>query len=320
MRLALLLLLASASASAQPLTVFPEPSGDANRVCASHETTHVCRVGHNGETEIVVSRGGRDVARWNTAAGVQAGPFAVFASDLDRDGGQDLIVAALTAVSNGLGVEYWTVGVLPDGARAPAYSFQVEDFSPAGQSFGHDGDRLVLWATDWLESDDPSGRRPSGMYFTGRPFTLSSRGLFPVASLPVRARRLLNSFDRSAAGGPVGHLSDRRAESRRTDPAFTGCRQHNETLTVQSVREASNEQGARYLVLDVGRGRGISYMRDGYAPNEEGLTHLGDRDTGRLFPAEYLPPGLKDTLPGHELRLTTCVADGDWDRARVLWL
>ncbi|HIG73503.1 MAG TPA: hypothetical protein EYQ24_02660 [Bacteroidetes bacterium] len=312
----LALALLAASASAQPLTVFPEPAGDRAESCTALDEVRVCRVESVGEASLVVSREGDEVARWAAPSHAQAGEFAAFAGDLDRDGGRDLIVASLTAVSNGLGVAYWRVEVVPDGASAPAYAFQAEDFGPRGTSFGQHRGRLILWATDWTESDDPSGRRASGMYLVGRPFALTSAGLAPAPGLPIRARRLLHSFDRSDPAGPVGWLSDRRAESRREDPAFGGCRQRGEIVTVRSVREATDEDGGRFLSIDVGRE--LAYLRTGYVPDAEDITHLGDAESGRIYPAAYAPPALADALTGRDLTLTTCAED-DGVRARVLW-
>ncbi|MEM1056237.1 MAG: hypothetical protein AAGI52_11970 [Bacteroidota bacterium] len=320
MRTVLLLLLTSATTSvaAQPLVTFPEPTGEWRRLCTSHDAIRVCRIVEDGAAHLVVSRDGREVTRWETPNSVQAGGFGAFSSDLDRDGERDLVILERIAVSNGIAISTWIGRVLPQGARTPAYTFQLRDASATGGSFGHDGDRLVFWATTWANSPDPSGQRGIGYYFVGRPFTLTSRGMRPYSRLPVRARRLLESFqrERHSQDGPNGWLSDRRAESRRVDPVLSGCRQQHEPVTVRSVREAT-ERDARYFVLDVGRE--ITYLKGGFDRDDEDITHLGDASTGRLFPREYRPAGLAQTLAGRDLRLTTCAEKGG-TQTRVLWL
>ena len=313
---ALALFALASGARAQPITAFSVPAGDSAERCAEHAALRVCRSEHDGEATLTVTEGARRLATWPAEYSVQAGDFAAFTTDLDRDGGRDLVVASLTSVSNGLGVAYWTVDVLPDGASAPAYSFEAEDFDARGRSFAHDRGRLIVWATDWISAPDPRGRRPEGMYFMGRPFTLASGGLAPARSLPIRARRLLNSFSRDEAGGPVGWLSDRRAESARTDLALAGCRQRREEISVGAVHARQDDYGGPYLAIVAG---GTEFPYGPGASGEDTLTHLGDAASGRLFPVHYAPAGLAARLRGGSFALTTCT-DGDWAKARVLWM
>ena len=211
---------------------------------------------------------------------------------------------------------YWTVDVLPAGASAPAYSFQAEDFGASGTSFAHDEGRLVVWATDWISAPDPNGRRREGMYLTGRPFTLAAGGLTPATGFPLRARRLLNSFSRDETEGPIGWLGARRAESLRTDLALAGCRQRPEEVAIGDVTPREGDYGGAYFSLATGDGE-LAYGPG--ASGEGAITHLGNAASGRLFPAEYMPPDLPALLRGGTFRLTTCT-DGDWVKARVLWL
>ena len=86
--------------------------------------------------------------------------------------------------------------------------------------------------------------------------------------------------------------------------------------TDQLELEATDEDGGRFLSIDVGRE--LAYLRTGYVPDAEDITHLGDAESGRIYPAAYAPPALADALTGRDLTLTTC-AEGDGVRARVLW-
>lgn len=310
---------ADAPASGEPiappdaLVAFDEPGGSYENSCTERGPTEVCRRESGGAAAIVVSENGREVASWPVARGAQAGEFAVFASDLDRDGERDLIVATLTAVSNGLGVAYWTVDVLASGAEAPAYSFDAEDFSARGLGFDTHEGRDIVWATEWLSADDPSGARGEGTYLVGRPFVLGSDRLTPEADLPVRARRLLGDFDRDPKIGPVGWLSHEDATDVDADPAWDGCSPRDQAVTITETRDDADTFGSASTLLTLAD-RDLRY---GYSASgdTDPLAYLGDDASGRLFPADYRPAGLETRLTGGPLRLSECASG-----VRVLWL
>lgn len=318
MRLVLpLLLLAPLVARAQ-LTPWPEPDPrESTRpvLCAERAGIRVCRSAtDDGEFSFVAEGGGRLAASWRADGGLHTG-FRVFDGDLDGDGGTELLVANLDGVSNGLGVAYWTVYVLPADALVPAYRFRSEEFGAGGGSFETWRGRPVVWATQWRGGPDPSGRRGDGLYLVGRPFVLGADGLEPATALPVRARRLLDSFERDDRG-PVAWLSDRRAETRGTDPAVDGCRRTVERGTVRTAEDTVGDGATRYLLVTLDTGRRLSYGRVGGGDEPAEITYLGA--DGRLFPPGYRPSDLPYWLTGRAVRVETC-ADDDV-RTRVLWL
>jgi len=224
---------------------------------------------------------------------------------LDLDGGRSgLVVAAREAISNGLGVEYWTMFVVPDGASEPAYQFTAEDLGPDSAPFATWNGKTVFWATEWQTADDPSGRRGPGTYLVGRPFRLGPTGLIPATTLPVRTRRMLSDFRRES-GGPVAWLASRRAETRRVDP-FGAGRAGGERAEIVEVGEVADGYP---LTVRVG-GRRRTFQVDPWAGGDT-AARLADGATGRVFPPEYRPAG----LVGRSVRLGTGP-----DGSSVIWL
>ena len=282
MRLLILLLcLTAAPVAAQDIVAFPEPTRQANQdVCTSAPPIRVCRHASENGGRVVMSRDGEETVRWSASSPGIFDDLRVFRLSNDR-----YLVAVLDAVSNGLGVATWTLAVT-DGERV-VYRFVARDFDPEGGSFGmelrHPSGRRsqpVIWATEWQASDDPSGRRGPGYYLIGRPFYFSADGLVPAAHLPIRARRLLYSF-RRGPGGPVAWLSDRRAESRRRDPFWSG-----------------RPSGTPGVIASIDLTRATVVVRAGDQDMEvsleswiggAGTGRFGALASGRLFPPEYVP-------------------------------
>lgn len=285
---------------AQTVAVSDSAAADGSGArCVRLGETTVCHTHTDAGSTVTVRE------RTQERASYEAGPSEGF--DLRAFAvGDLLVVATLDNVSNGLGVTYWTLGVIPQGARAPAYSFTVEDFSPTGDSFGTWRGRAVLWATEWTTMPDPAGRRPPGMYVVGRPFTLGDDGLVPVRGLPIRARRFLRTFSRET-GTPVEWLSERRAETLRTDPALVGLAPTTTRGTVTAASWDVSRPSWEALAVTLRTDDGLLTVRSAAgAPGDEAaptFTHLGDAPTGRLWPADYRPADVSAWLAGRPARL-----------------
>lgn len=307
MRLLLALFAVPVAALAQTAAPFSGPVrlGDGT-LCTERQRLRLCLT----DAHIVASIDDAEVGRWPAGGfGAQA-DLRAFALDLDDDGDEETVVAHREAVSNGLAVATWTVYVVEDEEDlfVPAYSFAVRDFSPRGGSFAVRNGRPLIWATEWLDADDPSGRRGPGYYLVGRPFVLTRTGLEPALDLPLRSRRLLYDF-RVERGGPVAWLSDRRAETRRTDP-FDAGRPGGTSGTIEAVEDA--DDGYR-LTLRLGE-RTQAALVDPWARTSsevEAVVRLGDGASGRVFPVEYRPAH----LVGRQVRLGAAVGG-----RHVLWL
>lgn len=292
---ALLLLFVPLAVAAQSVQPFTEVATEGRGLCVERAAERVCwqSVGEDGDGRIEARRNDGTV-RWDTEPlGAQSG-LRAFRVRLGE--GMGLVVALRTAVSNGIGVETWTLVVLPDDASAPTVRFEARDIGADGAPLATWRGETVYWATDWQDADDPSGRRGNGFTFVGRPFVLGHDGLVPVTTLPIRSRRMLYDF-RQEPGGPVAWLADRRAETRRRDPFWDG-----------------RPSGERGEIVEAGEGDAYAYplavrvggqRRTVEVGGLEGV-RLGDAATGRLFPAVYRPAD----LVGRRVRVG----------ARVVWL
>ncbi|MEO0557069.1 MAG: hypothetical protein AAF170_02680 [Bacteroidota bacterium] len=291
-----LLSLITTPVAAQSLVAFPEPTRtDSGAICTRFEAVRVCRQPDGDDGHVVVKRNGRETLRWSASYPGLFDDLRVFRLPDDR-----LLVAVLDAVSNGISISTRTLTVT-DG-NTVLYSFMARDFDPDGGSFGVWNRQPVLWATVWRGMDDPSGRRGPGYYLVGRPFFLGPDGLMPVADLPIRVRRLLHSFQRGP-GGPVAWLSDRRAESRRHDPFWSG-RSSGTPGIITSVDLASST-----VTVRVGD-RDKEVRLNAWAGGED-RGRFGDAATGRLFPPGYMPTNIEGQL--------VQIGDGP-DGLVVLWI
>jgi hypothetical protein len=124
---------------------------------------------------------------------------------------------------------------------------------------------------------------------------------------------LLRGFDPESDEGAAGWLAS-GGEAVREDLLLTGCTARDEEVEIVSTRPAEDPFGAAHTVLTLADGRDLVL---GYSAQDDApVEHLGDAASGRLFPADYRPPGL--SLAGGAFRLTTC-ATGSRVKARVLW-
>lgn len=261
---------------------------DGRRVCNCLKDAE----GDDAREWMRVEEGGRVVNEWPTSSS-HAGSdwFRVLGGDLDADGKPETVVAQLRTVSNGLGVEYWSLTILDgrDPARTPLRA-EVEDFDPSGSFVRpREGGSCRLLATRWDALRDP--RRGPGMYLIGQWMRYEDGRFLHDTARPVVARRLLFSFDRSdVAGAPFTHLRDRRAETlasgRIADlPPLAGSA-HG---TIRAARGDTLE-----VVLE--SGRTLRYPGwpgepvPGYLPDGSVMAvWLVDALSRRAYPAGYFP-------------------------------
>lgn len=252
-----------------------------------------------------VERGGELVAEVPASFGFGAGTaFDVARGDLDGDGAEELVVANLEAVSNGLGVEYWTVYVF--GGRDPALPplrFRSEQYATRGAwTRPAAGGPCRVLVTGWEEMDDP--RRGGGMYFVGQWMRYEDGRLVPEAARPVLRRRLLHSFPRQAAGAPFALFRDPRAEEsvafpvRRLPLAGT----HRGTLRRLGDTVEVALEGGRTLRYEGDSGMGLV--------GDVAQVWLAGGATGRPFPIAYVPADPR-ALVGRPVTVHVRAADGD---------
>jgi LysM repeat protein len=269
--------------------------------------------------------------------------FEVRRADLDGDGDDELIVADLEAVSNGMMVTTWRISVLED-LDAPRLSFAVHEYGDATLVRADRGCDLL--ATSWRWAEDPL--RGVGTYLVGRRLRYRDGALEPVAEFGVLARRLTYYFHLDERPGPPRDGRNRvhpgglevAPLTRWLAPAAPGAPPHTEVWPRDrplGERVASRRgviEGAHRLPADPDRMRGPSLALDVRladtrvrfataldpdleTPALRGYDALGRADLGVLLPEDYTPADPR-ALVGRRVRIDT-YDDGGFTQ-RVVWL
>lgn len=156
-----------------------------------------CRPSTAGESGVrfTLSRGGVEERRWTAEPMFgDSGAFRASHGDLDGDGRDELVVATLRAVSNGMAVQYWSLCVL-DGARptTPPACIELEDYPFFSQLTRQPHtQRCRLLVAQWRWGSEP--RRGDGLYLVGRWHDYADGALRPTDGRPLIARRYLYDF------------------------------------------------------------------------------------------------------------------------------
>lgn len=249
---------------------------DGRRVCSCY----------GDDNEMRVEQAGRVVNRWPVSwMGTSGETFDVLRGDLDGDGHEELTVASLETVGNGLGVHHWTVATVDgrDPSRVPA-QLSVKDWDRAGSMVrAPSGGTCRLLATDWAELRDP--RRGAGTYFTAQWMRYADGGWSHDTSRPMVARRLLNSFRRDAAGSPYAAFRDARSEAR------TGTARFNLPPIAADHRVTLVSLGGDTVVVRLGDGSTRTYAAGaglGFYEQQATFRQV-DSASGRAYPGGWRP-------------------------------
>jgi hypothetical protein len=170
---------------------------------------------------LTLTRPGHAPLRWYAEASTlnDSADIEVLQADLDGDGTTDLVIAALTAVSNGLGVPYWSITIVNGRENRTPQRVEVEEYNTAGswvRFAGQPGCHLLYTSWQTLTLDPHRGE---GMYLVGEIWPYAAGALAHEIQPEGRARRLLNSFAAQRArdsfnetrDAPLRWLTDRRA-------------------------------------------------------------------------------------------------------------
>jgi hypothetical protein len=168
-------------------------------VASAADEVCVCKDATSGDLRLGVARGDRAVTSWPVEPMLgEPTAFRVTRADLDGDGRDELIVAVLDVVSNGMAVQSWTTCVLDgrDSSR-PRACVATDDVPfltlPTRAPRAAKGARTCrLLAARWRWGSEP--RRGDGLYLVGRWLGYRDGVLAADPQPPVVARRYLYRF------------------------------------------------------------------------------------------------------------------------------
>ncbi len=180
---------------------------DSSQVCACLPSNE------SDEARMTYTKNGAVVLQWNATLypPSAASGLRIDAADLNGDGREELVIATLNTVSNGMGVEYWTVWVLSgDKISNPV---EVEDYGSMG-FLSSNGKQCRLLVTRWIEGWEPN--KDYGLYLVGRWFELSGHNMEYTLYRPAIKRRYIDTLVRlrregSKRGTPVMWFKDQDA-------------------------------------------------------------------------------------------------------------
>ncbi len=284
----------------------------------------------NGGAKVIVQRSDETVGEWKSEVFLgDATDFKVFSGDLDNDGQIELIVANRTAVSNGMGVNYWTLAILPFPVGAEELQpvqFQTEDFSvsamfvPRRRSGGFD-----ILTTDWetLPIKNPGNR--TALYFVGRWSSYQNGTLTPI-DRPILVRRYLFIFERERLKN-INNKNDNYSgfnspavEKRDVEPLTNLFVEAETEATAEDVIFNVNSENPAvsfniFVRTSAGETSVLTYSANAGEP-ENTFDFIGDFALRRLYPKGYLPD-----LKGKTVKLTNYAASKNEPLlSRVLWL
>jgi hypothetical protein len=265
--------------------------------------------------------------------------FEALKDDLDNDGKEELIVAHYDAMSNGIGICYWTIYVFeyPIGKNQPL-EFSVEDYGPTAF---HKTDKtgFEILATEWLlQSCSPENK---GNYFIGRWFLYDKGMLLPQSNKPILMRRNTYKFEDirnnySEFGTPEKSypycfpvytwLNSSSSKRTQNEPFYLKDKYKLKTGIVQKAERVMKDESYKMMVnILFDKEEIFTYGRKEDTENycENYFNRIGDQKTGRLYPFDYVPSNPDKWLKGKKVELKEYMNSQiprRGDEFRVLWV
>ncbi len=308
------------------------------------ESSRVCKglpdaENSTGEARFFVERGGRQTSAWNAAAFLgDVSQFEIWRGDLDNDAQDEIVILNSEGQSNGMGITYQTVFILPssfDTVAAPIepLRFSAEDFSVKGGFVKNkQTKRFEIFVSNWEWNWQPRGKK-EGLYLVVRRFAYQN-GALDASSQFLTVRRYTKKFERERlatlekAETPLAWLDRSVAETRNADlmnvgDAKTIFEGTIETATRAPFDPANSENESPILTLNVktidGKNRTLEYRGEDVASPNQSFALFGTQTPRRVFPKNYLPAGASEKLPGRKIRLVQ-YNDKSGGGFAVLWL
>ena len=156
------------------------------------------------ETKYVILKKGEFVgitdAPLYTFACCEMTDFWAYRGDLDKDGSQEIIIASLESISNGMGISTFNIHIFKNPEKhkfAKPLTFSVQEFGEKGSLiFDKKKNETQVLVTYWVDNNSLDLKRGHGTYLIGKWFRYKNGLLKPVLEKPTLARRFLYSFGR----------------------------------------------------------------------------------------------------------------------------
>lgn len=312
----------------------PEPAsiGTYKGHCVSMPSAiRICKLLSDREDIVLVEKDGKRVGSWPASAYLgETADFEVLRGDLDGDGRPELIVSNRDSSSAGMGVNYWTIAILPDvesGGFEPPLTFRVEDYGSFG-TFVSAGGKVSILATKWLWTKDSLGKRGRGLYLVGQWWRYKAGQLLPLLSRPGLMRRYLLSFERErlqtidSPYAPYRWLTRRNVIPMRRELDTTQAKNAQEGI-ISSVSSLPDKNLTRAMMLVLkpdNQGPIVYVYPSDQGEDEHNLSYIGDGVSGRLYPIHYLPSQSQTWLQGKRATVLTYRETPDSKSYQVLWI
>jgi hypothetical protein len=283
-----------------------------------------------------IEQGGKFLGQWPSStynAGLSF--FDVLRGDIDANGDEEIIVANRSGVSCGMGIQYWTVSILPDpikhGFKQPL-QFSSQELGAKGAFVRHPGDkRCHILVTNWEYMED--AKRGGGQYLVGRWFRYKDSLLQPVRERPVLSRRFLFSFqnERSFTSDdkriPLLWLKNRNTETHAIDPLLRCKEASSIEGVVMEFRSEPNETDTwtevRRIKVKLTSGE-VGDLTVSGDEKEDVINYLGDAASKAIYPEDYAPADSKRWITGRRIKITACEYKYNWSdkvyTRRIAWI
>jgi hypothetical protein len=269
----------------------------------------------DSDAVFILERAGKSVLSWPTTAFLgDTKSFEVLKTDLDSNGHDELIVANLNTVSNGMGVSYWTVAILENKAgnyQSPLL-FDTQEYGEGTISFTTGSRYGQILASEWCSNKDK--KRGWGLYFVARWFNYKNGYLIPIKTKDVIARRYLFGFEKERLkkekSAPLKWANHPQSENRKNDPLILPVVKEKVSGTVISIKKDSFLKLRLKIKLETGQEKEFLYPFENY---EEGAKDKPDLNKAinrlgeelKLYPENYLPVDAENWLVGKKISLIT---------------
>lgn len=277
----------------------------------------------------ILKQGSKEIWSFAYPQSTMASDSQAFMADLDSNGSPELVIANHNGTSNGLGIHYWTVYILPEPLTHPPpqpLQFAVAEYGKQG-TFVRDGNQFELWTTEW------SGG------IIGQQWRYHSGQLIPT-NHPILERWYSFNFERERAktwGDPRipylwlatpkvrAHAEDPLLEAAEMISAVDGVVQSIKTECVKNDMSCIDKTKITFKP-NQGTSRSYFYNRTGhqYGLEEEeaqSFAYFGDWSSRRIYPENYLPSNPNYWLHNRSCKLITYKRTvNDQSLFKILWL